>query len=314
MICQSLPFFLFRILQILPLIMPIMAGAAVPGQPAAPAAESPWSFSLRGGFIHHFETDLDKQGDFSINRFFIQGGPVYAPDHRRSVALTAGYIFDEYDFSDGLLIPGQAPWEDIHTVRLGAPVRWDMENNWTLFALPSLTWSAEGGADRADALTGGAFAGAAYRFSDRLTVGPGVGMMSQLEESASVYPLLLLEWKMTDRLTLATGKSSAAMQGPGLTLEWRATERWHLLFGGRYEQMRFRLDERGAVPGGVGEKTSFPLFIGATCEISPKVRADIVGGVALGGELSLEDRDGRLMAKEDFEPAVFLGAALAGRF
>ncbi|HHO47621.1 MAG TPA: hypothetical protein ENN06_04080 [Desulfobacteraceae bacterium] len=311
---QSFPSLLLRLVLFLPLIMPITAGAAPQNQDAAPASGSPWSFSLRGGSLHHFETNLEERGDFSISRFFIQGGPVYAPDSRRSIALTAGYGFERYDFAAGSLIPGRTPWEDIHTVRLGVPVRWGMENDWTLFVLPSLRWSAESGASRDDALTGGAFAGAAYRFSDRLALGPGLGITSRLEDSAAVFPFLLLQWKVTERLILAAGESSAAMQGPGLTLEWKATTRWHLLVGGRYEQQRFRLDERGPVPGGIGEKTSFPIFIGATYEISPKDRADIFGGVEPGGKLRLEDRDGRLMVEEDFDPALFLGAAFAGRF
>lgn len=314
MINRSLSTLLSLMLPLAPFIMPTTAGSEAILGSAAPTAGSPWSFSLRGGFLHHFGTDLEKQGDFSVSRFFIQGGPEYAPDSRRSIALAAGYGIDRYDFAGGSLSSVQEPWEDIHAVRLGASLRWGMENDWTLFAMPSLRWNAESGADKGNALTGGVYAGAAYRFSDRLTAGPGLGITSRLEDSASVFPFLLLQWKMTERLTLATGKGFAAMQGPGLTLEWKATARWDLLFGGRYEQQRFRLDDRGQVPDGIGEKTSLPLFIGATCEISPKVRADVFGGVALGGELRLEDRDGRLVAEDDFDPAFFLGAGLVGRF
>ena len=66
---QSFPSFLLRMLLFLPFIMPIPAGAAAPAQTAAQAAGSPWSFSLRSGFLHHFVTDLEEQGDFSVNRF-----------------------------------------------------------------------------------------------------------------------------------------------------------------------------------------------------------------------------------------------------
>ncbi|MDD3618260.1 MAG: hypothetical protein RBR09_00375 [Desulfobulbaceae bacterium] len=311
---RSFPSLLLHLFLFLQLILPMTAGAAAPGQNAGPTPGSPWSFSLRGGSLHHFEAGLEERGDFNVSRFVIQGGAEYAPGSRRSIALTAGYGFEQYDFAAGSLIPGQTPWEDIHTVWLTVPVRWGMENDWTLFVLPSLRWSAESGASREDALTGGLFAAAAYRFSDRLTAGPGLGITSRLEDSASLFPFLLIKWKVTERLTLAAGEGSAAIQGPGLTLDWKAAARWHLLFGGGYGQQRFRLDDRGPVPGGIGEKTSFPLFIGATCEISPQVRADIFGGVEAGGELRLEDRDGRLMAEEDFDPAVFLGAAFAGRF
>lgn len=314
MACPSCISTMFRMLFFLLFIVATAVEAAENKQTAPSEEASPWSFSLRSGFIHQLDTDLDKHGGFSINRFFIQGGPVYSPEYRRSIALEIGYGFDGYDFSDKSVFSNRFPWKDIHTLRLGAPIRREMDNGWSVFILPSLRGTAESGADWGDALTAGAFAGAAYRFSDRLTIGPGMGIMSQLEDNAAIFPLLLIEWKITGRLSLSTGQSALATQGPGIALDWEVTDRWHLLFGGRYDKQRFRLDDRGGVPGGIGENTSFPLYAGASCEISSKVRANIVGGLELGGELRLEDRDGRLIAADDYDPAVFLGVTFAGRF
>ena len=314
MTALSLPANLFRLLLLLMLIIPIAALAEKNQETTPSNEESPWSFSLRGGSLYRFDTDLDEGGGFRINRFFIQGGPVYSPEYRRSVALTVGYGFDGYDFTGKSVFSNSSPWEDIHTVRLGAPVRWGLDNDWSVYLLPSLRVTAESGGSWNDALTGGVFAGAAYRFSDQLTIGPGIGIMSQLEDDATIFPLLLVDWKITGRLSLETGQGLAATQGPGLTLDWRVTDRWHLVFGGRYEKQRFRLDDNGEVPGGIGENTSFPLFTGATCEFSSKIRASAVGGVELGGELRREDRDGRLIAEDEYDPALFLGITFAGRF
>jgi outer membrane receptor protein involved in Fe transport len=305
---------MFRMLFFLLFIVATAAEAADNRHTAPSEQESPWSFSLRSGFIHQLDTDLDKHGGFSINRFFVQGGPVYSPGYRRSVALEIGYGFDGYDFSGKSFFSNHSPWKDIHTLQLGAPIRRGMDNGWSVFILPSLRVSAESDAHLDDALTAGAFAGAAYRFSDRLTIGPGMGIMSRLEDNAAIFPLLLIEWKITTRMSLSTGQSALATQGPGIALDWEVTDRWHLLLGGRYDKQRFRLEDKGVVPSGIGENTSFPLYAGASCRISRKVRANFVGGVELGGELRLEDRDGRLIAEDDYDPAVFLGVTVAGRF
>ena len=59
-----------------------------------------WSTFLRGGYLHQFKTDIDNGGEFSVDRFFVQGGVTYSPQIRRSVSLAFGYGYDGYDFSD----------------------------------------------------------------------------------------------------------------------------------------------------------------------------------------------------------------------
>ena len=92
------------------------------------------------------------------------------------------------------------------------------------------------------------------------------------------------------------------------------TDKWDLFLGGRYEKERFRLSSDGPVPGGIGENSSFPLFAGANYSFTKKIRASIVGGVKIGGELRQEDQQGRLVAQEDYDSAPFLGVTFTGRF
>ena len=269
---------------------------------------SSWSTILRGGVITQFDTDLDEGGSFDSTRFNIEAGQGYSWSRTDAVSLALSYSYDGYTFSaDGDGFAAREPWSDIHTISLSAPLRYGINNEWSTFLIPSITSTGESGADFGETVTGGALAGFSYRFGDRLTIGPGIGVFGELEDSATVIPILLINWKITYTLSLETGRGLAATLGPGLNLSYRPNERWRFILGGRYEKLRFRLDENGSVADGVGEDKSFPLYGGVTYQFTRKASLSLVGGVELGGELVLEDENGEEISEESYDTAPFLG-------
>jgi hypothetical protein len=163
-------------------------------------------------------------------------------------------------------------------------------------------------------MQGGGFAGISYRFGDRLTLGPGVGVMSQIEDSATVFPVLIIKWKITDQLSLETGRGIGATLGPGLILQWKASDKWNLSIGGRYEKLRFRLNDEGVAPKGIGQDRTFPVFGGIGYSFSRLAQMSLFGGVELGGELKLEDENGGPIVKENYGAGGFAGVAFSFRF
>ncbi len=140
-----------------------------------------------------------------------------------------------------------------------------------------------------------------------MTIGPGIGAFTQLEESATVFPVLIINWKITDKFSLDTGGGLAATLGPGLTLSYRATPKLRIAVGGRYEKIRFRLDKDGSDPDGIGEDSSFPIFASCTYNINRKATVSLVGGVETGGELKLENSKGHTILEESYDPGIFSG-------
>ncbi|MCJ7715191.1 MAG: hypothetical protein MUO54_01555 [Anaerolineales bacterium] len=278
------------------------------------ASKIGWSAFTRGGYVHQMDTDIDNGGSFSVNRFFIQGGPTYVSDKGTSISLAVGYGFDGYNFSGNTGFGGQNPWEDIHSLRFSIPLRWKINEQWTGFVSPTIRFTGEKEADFDNALTGGGFVAFSYRYGDRLTIGPGIGVLTQLEDSTRVIPILIINWKITDTLSLNTGRGIGATLGPGLTFDWRPSRTWSFSIGGRYERLRFRLDEEGAVPNGVGDDRSFPIFGGITYSFTPMIRIGVLGGVEVGGELRLEDENGNTIINEDHDPTGFLGITFSARF
>lgn len=299
------------------LLFPVLVSAeASDNQSQPPQLQSPWSTFTRGGALYQFDSDLDKGGSYSSSRFNIQAGQGYSWDRRTGVSVALSYSYDDYSFSDSndSGVVQTSFWNDIHSVSVSTPVRMGIDNNWSAFLFPSLRTSGESGARLSDTITGGIFAGAAYKFSPTLSIGPGLGVMTQLEESASIFPILIIDWKITDKLSLETGRGLAATLGPGLTLNYQANPKWRLALGGRYEKLRFRLDKNGNTPGGVGEDSAIPVFGSCTYNVTPRATVSVVGGVELAGELKVENSKGYTVTEESVDPGIFGGLTFNVRF
>ena len=93
---------------------------------------------------------------------------------------------------------------------------------------------------------------------------------------------MIIEWKITDSISLEAGRGSAASRGPGLQLRWAYSPSWAFALGVRYEKIRFRFDDDGAAPGGVGEDTAVPLFALAEFAFSADAKLSILGGTEVG--------------------------------
>lgn len=273
-----------------------------------------WRWTVSGGGVYQADASLDSGGDVAVGRYFASASAAsqVAEDWRLGVSL--GYGETRYEFSGTGGVAGLAPWDRVRELRIGGSVQHDAGNGWTLFGIPSVRFNAETGADLGDGATGGLLAGASYRFSDTLTIGPGFGVFSEIEDDVSWFPILIVDWQISERLSLETGRGFAASRGPGLQLRWRQSPQWQFAFGGRYEKQRFRLDDTGAAPGGVGEDRAIPVFALAEYAASRDVSLSLIAGAEVAGELRLEDSAGNGVAQSDVSTAAFFGATLRASF
>jgi outer membrane receptor protein involved in Fe transport len=293
----------------------LISGFVLAGGPAS--AQPPvddWRVRVDTGALHRWQTDLDADGEVALDAWSIRFGADKAviPDLR--LGLTAGYGERHYGFEGETGFGALKPWSNVRELRLSGSLSWKADERWNLFAVPTMRWFAEEGADLSDGQTGGLLAAASYRVNDRLSIGPGFGVFSELEDEVDWFPILAIDWKLTDRLALRTGSGFAATRGPGLSLDWRPSDQWSLSLGARYEKARFRLDDKGVAASGVGEETAVPVYLGATRRFGSHLSLSLIAGVEFAGELRLEDDDGGLIDKTRFDPAAFGGATLDLRF
>jgi len=281
---------------------------------AAEPPAKPWGLSIEALGAHQFSADLDGGGAVAMDETALRVGLSRSLTPGLRLGLTLGYTEFGYDFAGGAYALAAAPWSTIRSARAGVSLNARLSERWTLFALPSMRWAAEEGAALDDGAFGGVLAAASYRVSDRLTIGPGFGAFSEIEADASVFPILAVDWKITDTLSLNTGGGLAASRGPGLVLEWRPADTWTLSFGVRYENERFRLDDQGPTPDGVGQDRSIPVYLGVAHTLGRFVSLSLVAGAKTAGNLRLENAQGDKLADADYATAPFAGATLKVRF
>ena len=279
-----------------------------------PEPKSAWSVSLSNGSIAQFDSDIDDGGSFGVNRLAFQGGLNYAPDYRRSFTLALGYDLNDYEFSGDEGFAALRPWKDVSSYRVSMPVRWAFNDKWSGFVAPSLRFVTENGAELRDSISGGGITGISYRWSERLMIGPGIGVMTQIEDNPSIFPIMLVKWKITDRLNVSTGPGLGATLGPGLFLNWKASQKWNVFLGGRFERLRFRLDDDGTARQGIGDDRAYPITGGVVYNLTRRIQAGLIGGVDLGGELRLEDKNGDKIFSERYDPAGYIGFTIKSRF
>jgi hypothetical protein len=156
--------------------------------------------------------------------------------------------------------------------------------------------------------------GFSWKFSDTLSIGPGAGWFSDVGDETNIFPILLVDWQVTDSISLSTGRGLAASQGPGLTLNYKMNQKWTLGLTARYEKTRFALEQREGRIAQVGEDSSTPLLLVADYSPWPMTSITALVGVEIGGSMALEDGKGREIAKTDVDTAMVIGFAFQSRF
>jgi hypothetical protein len=277
--------------------------------------QGPLIFDIDGGAAHQSMTDLkDSEGSFAVDRWFVSAGITYAWDRRNALGFTLGGGSSSYEFDDLTGPAGSEPWNKIEETRAAITGRFSFSEKGTAIIIPTVRFNGEEGASSSDSRTFGLFAAAAWRIDENLTIGPGIGVFSRLEDSARVFPILVIDWNISERWSLSTGRGLAASQGPGLTLSYEMNKNWSFGLSGRYENIEFRLDDEGPAPGGVGRDRSLPLVASANLYINPRINLSVFAGLEFAGELRMKDAMDVTVDERKYDPAPLFGATFAVRF
>lgn len=295
-----------RTIVAIPFLLALLAAPALAAEEGRPASVA---FRLDAAVFHRSFADLSGGGGFRATRLDVEPGLDLFFSRSFGASLGLGFSHHRYEFEG---TEGVDPWGAVESFRLSAFARWALDDRWTLFGGPSLRFAAERSADLADGASVGGFAGAAFAVSETLRIGPGVGAFTEIEDSAVVFPFLLVDWEFAPDWSLSTGRGPGATRGPGLTVEWSFADDFSVALGARWEELRFRRDDDGApASGGVGEDESFPVILELAWRPAPRTRVSLFAGTSFGGRLRLIDRSGRELADRDYDPALFLGVALS---
>lgn len=266
------------------------------------------AFSAGVQYVFQPTADLDSAGDFQTHRAGVNLVKNLRLSDNDSVAIRLDYIWNKYSWNSAASNLGADPWSAVHFIGLGGSYRRVLNQNWTLFAIPNVRLAGEADADAGNSIMGGGIFGATYRVHGRLSIGPGFGLMTQLEDDPALFPVLFIQWQFADEWSVGTTGGSGAALGPGLQLEWIPADKpFRASLNANFEQLRFRLDSNAPQRNGIGQDQAVRL--GGTFHWMPTPSVDLsaMAGVMLGGEISIEDAQGNDWRSENYAPAPYIG-------
>lgn len=258
-------------------------------------------------------------GEFDVMRIAVGVGVRIDLGREASLTFQAGYELNEYDFENdaglGFANPGK-PWDDINIVRALVNLHVDVTDELSFFGGPVFEIASEDSIDiESDSMNYGGFFGGQYRVDDGLLVGFGVGVITQLQDDARVFPILVLDWEITNEMHLRSMSAASAGGVNGVELVYRLTKKTEVGIGAGFTFRRFRLDDDvdGDAPEGVGEETSLPILVRIIHNVGPNVQVTARAGVAMAGELKLEQANG-VREHESYDQAGLIGVSVSVRF
>ena len=263
--------------------------------------------------VYQFDSDLDSGGNVGYAAVFTAFRGNWTLDSHASLGVGLRFDAEDWQFNDIGTLGGVQPWDRLYRVGLSIPYSYTTDGGWRWTLSPTVEYSGESGASVSDALEYGALVSAARRFHPGLTLGLGVGVYDRIDETRA-FPFLVVDWRITDRLRL-TNPLGAGPAGPaGLEISYTLGSGWEVGIAAAYRSFRFRLDENGPIPNGIGENKNVPLVARIGKQISDSLSFNLFVGATLAGNLRAEDQNGNRLYDEDRDPAALIGLSLAARF
>lgn len=270
-----------------------------------------YSYSYTG--IHQFQTDLDVGGSVTVNRHFLRLNAVRPANRNLMIGLGLSYDYERWDFDNVADIAGASPWDRIHRIGLSLPLLYAPSAEWRFAAIPTIELAGTPDAKWEESLSYGAILNAMKVFSPRLSLGLGAGLYNQMEE-VTAFPFIAVKWRINDDLLLQNPFKAGPAGPAGLELVLFPDRAWSFATGGGYRSYRFRLDDGGDVPNGIGQNRFTVLFVRVARSISPLITLDLSAGALLNGELSVENDNHHKVGSTDYDTAPIVALTVSGRF
>ncbi|MEE2819101.1 MAG: DUF6268 family outer membrane beta-barrel protein [Planctomycetota bacterium] len=256
-------------------------------------------------FTHQFNTNIDNGGEIGVTRGGFELRSSKKMTEQDSMKFKFKVERDDYDFGGVAGIGLQNPWSTIDTVDFAISWFHSIDQEKTLFAAGLVRSSYEH--DFSDGLVGGGSAGFIQRYSPTFTLGFGAGILGQVHDDPYVFPVIVLDWEISENLRISSDLVSRFGSQTGAELVWTPNSEWTIGVGISYDYSRFRLNDSGIAPNGAGEATSWPLSFRATRHVSPDFDLTFYGGVVYNGELRLFDQSRNQLSLDKYDEAGVIG-------
>lgn len=290
--------------------------------PAAPAQTGPKGEISEQGLIDGVDFSLKATGEVAFQTN-LRAGPGDVTVYRAGLNLALLTTLAEnwrgtlelsqerswYNFHGATtIIPGtDRPFNEMQTLRLTPGASHVLSKEWSYSFGGIFDFSFERDADVGDSFTAGGFIGVRYAFSDTFALSFGALAKTRIEKSTLFLPLLGVEWKINDKVQLAT-------RGLGGTLTYQVNDRWSFQLFGEYEAREYRLDGTGPDPDGVIRDRRAPVGVGLTWKPTGQTEISLRGGAIVYQQFRADNSTGTNLTEVRAEPTGFVSLSGVIRF
>ncbi len=275
------------------------------GGPGLAPGDQTWQ--LQTTAIFRSSGDVDAGGDISSNDYRVRVGTTVGLTGGRNAGASLEYQLLDYDFSTF------GGWSEIERLDLGLSYSHPLSRTSSLFASPSLGWSAESGSFDGDSLTYGGIFGYSRIVDESLTVGIGAGLFFGLEDTSG-FPVALVRWQINDHWRLGNPFRPGPAGPAGIELVYGGIADWEIGFGASYRSERFALEDNHPAGARYGEEKGVATFLRASREVGPGSQLDLYVGTVFANELTWDDANGRTLARSDADPSLLAALAFTAEF
>jgi hypothetical protein len=259
------------------------------------------------------EADLDSGGDFRVGGAILRAGTSTGFGEGHRIGLTLNYDYFDYSFDDPVAFGDVAPWNVLQRYGFAVPLSFALQDGWSVGISPQMDWFRENGAKTSDALVWGATATAVKRFDGGNLLGLGLAAFSGIEEN-KFFPFPIVNWQFSPRWRLINPLAAGPTGPAGLELDYLADGGWTIGVGAAWRSTRYRLSQSGPVADGLGEISGAPVFLRVSREFEGAYTLNLYAGFIAGGQIRIEDSNGRKLVEEDFDLSPIVGANVTLRF
>jgi len=267
---------------------------------------------LQTTYLHQLRNDDASTGSVSVDRWSVRAGLPLIIEEDNLLAIGFRYAMHRYDFNGTT-----AEWGAIHQTSISLASRWQVNDDWLWGNYATAGISAEEGSDMDKGLNFNFISIAQYKVNDQLTIGPGVGFSSKIDQDLSVFPIIAIKWQINDEWTLASGPSEMAVAGANVYFEYTPkilNEKWMFTTGFSYGSQNFKIEDNSTVTNGSGEERLGSAYLGASYKMDSGVKLSAIAGYNFFQSYSIYDNGGNELSKEILEDAPFFGVSVGFEF
>ena len=263
--------------------------------------------------VYQFKTDFNSGGSFQVNRHLFNLDFFKPFSRKNQVGFGLQYDFEKWTFNNAGGFYGASAWKEVHRPSMTVSILHSPAQNWTFMFAPSLGFSGTTFESSKESLVYGAILSISREFSPELRLGLGVGFFERIEKK-SIFPFLMVNWKISDQFTLKNPFRAGPVGPAGLELVYTPNDQWAIGIGSAYRSYRFRLSDDNILPNGVGEVQFIAGFTRLSYYVNKNFKLNLTGGGLFNGKLEIEDSNGSNLGKTGYDTAPFIALTVEATF